>query len=78
MENHKITVRLPQNDLNYIDLFIKLGEFSTRSESIRYAINDFVKKYTDIVIEKANKAKVIQDLTTTNEIINSITCKNNV
>ena len=43
MEKHRITIRLPQHDLHSIDLFIRAGEFSSRSEVIRHAVNDFIK-----------------------------------
>ena len=78
MENHRITIRIPQYDLHSIDLFIRAGEFSTRSEVIRRAVNDFVKSYAHQVVEKADKAKKMQDLEFAVETINPITCKNNV
>ena len=78
MENHRITIRIPQYDLHSIDLFIRAGEFSTRSEVIRRAVNDFVKSYAHQVFEKADKAKKMQDLEFAVETINPITCKNNV
>ena len=62
MENQRITVRLPQTDLHSIDLFIRAGEFSSRSEVIRHAVNDFIKNYAQQVIEKAEKIKKVQAL----------------
>ena len=62
MENQRITVRLPQTDLHSIDLFIRAGEFSSRSEVIRHAVNDFIKNYAQQVIEKAEKMKKVQAL----------------
>jgi len=43
METRRITIRLPQHDIHSVDLFIKAGEFATRSEVIRRAVNEFVK-----------------------------------
>jgi Arc/MetJ-type ribon-helix-helix transcriptional regulator len=62
METQRITVRLPQRDLYSIDLFIRAGEFSSRSEVIRHAVNDFIKEYAQQVIEKAEKIKRVQEL----------------
>lgn len=62
MDNQRITVRLPQRDLHSIDLFIRAGEFSSRSEVIRHAVNDFIKKYAQEVIDKAEKIKQVQQL----------------
>jgi Arc/MetJ-type ribon-helix-helix transcriptional regulator len=62
METQRITVRLPQTDLHSIDLFIRAGEFSSRSEVIRHAVNDFIKEYAQQVIEKAEKIKKVQAL----------------
>jgi Arc/MetJ-type ribon-helix-helix transcriptional regulator len=62
METQRITVRLPQTDLHSIDLFIRAGEFSSRSEVIRHAVNDFIKEYAQQVIDKANKMKKVQEL----------------
>jgi Arc/MetJ-type ribon-helix-helix transcriptional regulator len=62
MEKHRITIRLPQHDLHSIDLFIRAGEFSSRSEVVRHAVNDFIKNYASKVIEKAEKIKKVQEL----------------
>ncbi|MEA2055841.1 MAG: ribbon-helix-helix domain-containing protein [Candidatus Thermoplasmatota archaeon] len=62
METHRITIRLPQHDIHSIDLFIRAGEFATRSEVIRRAVNEFVKRYTDDFLEKADKIKKVQKM----------------
>jgi len=62
MENHRITIRIPQYDLHSIDLFIRAGVFSSRSEIIRRAVNEFVKAYADQVIEKVDTVRKMQDL----------------
>jgi Arc/MetJ-type ribon-helix-helix transcriptional regulator len=45
-----------------MDLFIKAGEFASRSEVIRHAVRDFIKDYAAEVIEKADKIKQVQEL----------------
>ena len=62
METHRITIRLPQHDIYSIDLFIRAGEFSTRSEVIRHAVNEFIKNYASRIIEKADRIKKVQEL----------------
>ncbi|MCK4416293.1 MAG: ribbon-helix-helix protein, CopG family, partial [Thermoplasmatales archaeon] len=42
METNRVTIRLPQICLQQIDLFIKAGEFLTRSEAIRQAVNEYI------------------------------------
>ena len=62
MDQQRITIRLPQQNIHSIDLFVRAGEFSTRSEVIRHAVNDFIKNYANTVIEKAEKMKKVQEL----------------
>jgi len=62
MENHRITIRIPKCDLHSIDLFIRAGVFSSRSEVIRRAVNELVSAYADQVIEKLDTARKIQEL----------------
>ena len=62
MEKNRITVRLPQHDIRSIDLFIRAGQFSSRSEVIRHAVNDFIKNFANEVIEKAERIKKVQEL----------------
>jgi Arc/MetJ-type ribon-helix-helix transcriptional regulator len=62
METQRITIRLPQRDIYSIDLFVRAGEFATRSEVIRRAVHEYVKNYADSVIETADKMKKVQEL----------------
>ena len=62
MENDRITIRLPQIDLRQIDLLIRLGEFSTRSEAIRHAVKEYIENHTTRILAKADKIKKIQEL----------------
>jgi Arc/MetJ-type ribon-helix-helix transcriptional regulator len=62
MDNHRITIRLPQQVIHSLDLFIRAGEFATRSEVIRRAVNEFVKNYADDIINKADKIKKVQEM----------------
>jgi Arc/MetJ-type ribon-helix-helix transcriptional regulator len=62
MDRQRITIRLPQHNIHSIDLFVRSGEFATRSEVIRHAVNDFIKNYAQNIIEKADKIKKVQEL----------------
>jgi len=62
METQRLTIRLPRQNIHSIDLFVKSGEFATRSEVIRHAVNDFIKNYANSIIEKAEKIKKVQEL----------------
>jgi Arc/MetJ-type ribon-helix-helix transcriptional regulator len=62
MENDRITIRLPQIDLHQIDIFIRLGEFSTRSEVVRHAVKEYIDNHTTRILAKADKIKKIQEL----------------
>lgn len=62
MENDRITIRLPQLHLRQIDLFIRAGEFSTRSEVVRHAVNEYIANYASRIIEKADRIKKVQEL----------------
>jgi Arc/MetJ-type ribon-helix-helix transcriptional regulator len=69
MDTQRITIRLPQQYISSIDLFVTAGEFATRSEVIRHAVNDFIKNYANSIIEKAEKIKQVQELKETFESI---------
>lgn len=62
METDRITIRLPQIYLCQIDLFIKAGDFMTRSEVIRHAVNEYINNHSSRIIEKADKLKKVQEL----------------
>jgi Arc/MetJ-type ribon-helix-helix transcriptional regulator len=62
MENGRITIRLPQIDLRQIDVFIRLGEFSTRSEVVRHAVKEYIENHTTRILAKVDKFKKIQEL----------------
>lgn len=62
MDNDRITLRLPDIYLRQIDLLIRAGEFSTRSEVIRHAVNEFIKNKTSEILAKADTIKKVQEL----------------
>lgn len=62
METDRITIRLPQIYLQQIDLFIKAGDFMTRSEVIRHAVNEYINNHANRILEKADKLRKVQEL----------------
>ena len=69
MEADRITIRIPQIYLRQIDLFIKVGEFMTRSEVIRHAVNEYINNHASYIIEKADKLKKVQELGAAVEVL---------
>jgi len=69
MHTERITIRLPSRDLQSLDTLIKMGEFSSRSEIIRHAVRDFLKRRIPEFLEIAEKLKQFQQF---NQEIESI------
>jgi len=69
MHTERITIRLPSRDLQSLDTLIKMGEFSSRSEIIRHAVRDFLKRRIPEFLEIAEKLKQFQQF---NQKIESI------
>lgn len=62
METDRITIRLPRIYLRQMDLFIRVGEFSTRSEVIRHAVKEYITNQSDRITQRADKLKKVQEL----------------
>jgi Arc/MetJ-type ribon-helix-helix transcriptional regulator len=75
METQRMTIRLPKRHINSIDMLIRAGEYATRSEVIRHAINDFIKRKADSIIEEADRIKKVQELNLELESIEPYTKK---
>jgi Arc/MetJ-type ribon-helix-helix transcriptional regulator len=52
-----------------MDIFIRVGEFSTRSEVIRHAVKEYITNQSDRIAERADKLKRVQDIEATVEAI---------
>ena len=57
-----MTVRLPVHLVHAIDTFINMGEFASRSEAIRRALNKFVKELMQDFQEKTEMWMKLQEL----------------
>ncbi|HJJ29078.1 MAG TPA: type II toxin-antitoxin system ParD family antitoxin [Methanocorpusculum sp.] len=48
----RITIRLPQQQIDMLEKFVETGEFPTVSEAVRYAVRDFLSARGDRVIRE--------------------------
>jgi Arc/MetJ-type ribon-helix-helix transcriptional regulator len=60
IEPVKITIRLPIEFIEQIDLLVDLDDFPNRSEAIRAAIRDMLYERTPLVLEKIEKKVELQ------------------
>ncbi|RLF49138.1 MAG: hypothetical protein DRN20_02875 [Thermoplasmata archaeon] len=58
----KITIRLPVSYLRAIDVLVRVGDFPSRSEAIRYAVRDMIYERVDYVIEKIKRMEEAERL----------------
>ncbi|MEM1514423.1 MAG: ribbon-helix-helix protein, CopG family [Nitrososphaerota archaeon] len=62
METEKITVRLPKSQIAFIDTLITLGEYSSRTEAIKRAINLLMSDMAKVVEERKKIWESFKDL----------------
>lgn len=46
----RITIRLPQQQVDLLEKLVESGEFPTVSEAVRYAVRDFLSQRSDRII----------------------------
>lgn len=51
----RITLRLPKQQLEFIDKLVVVGEYPSKSEAIRAAIRDLVNAHYDKVFNRIEK-----------------------
>ena len=49
-------------DIQVMDMFLRSGEFSTRSEFIRRAIKEYQQNHMEEIIKKAEAVKKLQNI----------------
>ena len=69
MKNQRITVRLPVHIIRAVDMFVKLGEFSCRSDVIRHGLNKLIEQDAERVIKKAEKIERLTKLEALSEAL---------
>jgi len=62
MADTRLTLRLSMQDIQVMDMFLRSGEFSTRSEFIRRAIKEYQQNHMEEIIKKAEAVKKLQDI----------------
>ena len=62
MQDIRMTIRLSQQDTHIIDMFVRSGEYATRSEFIRRAIKEYSRNHMEEIINKAKAMKKLQDI----------------
>ncbi len=59
--DERVTLRLPADDLAYLDMFVEAGEFSNRSDAIRKAIREFIRVKAKDLQGSLEARKQLQD-----------------
>ncbi len=62
MEDTRLTLRLSMQDIQIMDMFLRSGEFSNRSEFIRRAIREYQQNHMEEIIKKAEAVKKLQNI----------------
>ena len=75
MQNIRMTIRLPQQDGHIIDVFVRTGEFASRSEFIRRAIKEYSQNHMNEIIKKTEAIMKLQDMVNTIDQIQDFTKK---
>jgi Arc/MetJ-type ribon-helix-helix transcriptional regulator len=51
----RITIRLPQQQINLLERLVQTGEFPSVSEAVRYAVRDFLSQRGDRIIRESDQ-----------------------
>ena len=62
MVDTRLTLRLSMQDIQIMDMFLRSGEFSNRSEFIRRAIKEYQQNHMEEIIKKAEAVKKLQNI----------------
>ena len=62
MIDTRLTLRLSSQDIQIMDMFLRSGEFSSRSEFIRRAIREYQQNHMEEIIKKAEAVKKLQNI----------------
>jgi len=62
MADTRLTLRISMQDIQVMDMFLRSGEFSTRSEFIRRAIKEYQQNHMEEIIKKAEAVKKLQNI----------------
>jgi len=62
MIDTRLTLRLSSQDIQIMDMFLRSGEFSSRSEFIRRAIREYQQNHMEEIIKKAEAVKKLKSI----------------
>ena len=62
MVDTRLTLRLSMQDIQIMDMFLRSGEFSNRSEFIRRAIREYQQNHMEEIIKKAEAVKKLKSI----------------
>jgi len=62
MADTRLTLRISTQDIQIMDMFLRSGEFSSRSEFIRRAIREYQQNHMEEIIKKAEAVKKLQNI----------------
>ena len=51
----RITIRLPPQQIELLELLVESGEFPTVSEAVRYAVRDFLSQRGDRILRDSDQ-----------------------
>jgi len=51
----RITIRLPQQQIDLLERLVQTGEFPSVSEAVRYAVRDFLSQRGDRIIRESDQ-----------------------
>lgn len=60
-DTDRVTLRLPADDLEQLDMMVEMGAFANRSEAIRLAIKDLIRSRADQVAQEVEARRKIQE-----------------
>ena len=75
MQEVRLTIRVPLQDSQLIDMFIRTGEYATKSEFIRRAIKEYSINHMEEIIKKAKAMQKLQRMVNSIEQIEEYTKK---
>ena len=75
MQDIRMTIRLSRQDIHIIDMFVKSGEYATRSEFIRRAVKEYSRNHMEEIIRKTRAIKRLQNMVNDLEQIQDYTRK---
>jgi Arc/MetJ-type ribon-helix-helix transcriptional regulator len=62
MNDRRFTIKLSDEDLKNIDLYISAGEFKFRSEFVRYAIRECLDNHKKDILHKIEMLQKVEEL----------------